>query len=244
MSIRACSFLILAAHLRGKRKAHAIRESLETAKRIKDELIRASLLGRIGTNPAAADHLTEIYEAVELIDSKELRDPLLHELESLPYAKFTLDHIPSRIGSLPVARQNEEGPLPHVDIRPPQLPDTPSQLWEPRPAGRPLQSTAHREELFAFIREVYGSLLKSLTLRNQMRAYIFRKDPRLYRAIVNYESRNGELPHDIRMPAKPSLVQQRLEKAKREGLGKLSKPERRSVVGKLLRMERREEPKS
>lgn len=91
--------------------------------------------------------------------------------------------------------------------------------------------------LLAFLREVYLPYIAA-GFRDNLRAYIFAHDKRLYHAIQNYERRGGgrELPEDIAMPARPELVLRRLEQAVAEGLGSLKRPERQSVTNKLLRM--------
>jgi hypothetical protein len=117
---------------------------------------------------------------------------------------------------------------------PSALPEKPPKLWTPRPRGRPAPGAEN--VLFAFIRETYGPYFEA-GFRNELRPFIFRQDRALYDAIKHYERGGRELPPDIAMPTRPEIVQERFERAKREGLGSLSGPERHSVVKKLRRME-------
>jgi hypothetical protein len=113
------------------------------------------------------------------------------------------------------------------------LPDKPPRLWTPRAPGRP--KPGWEEELFDFIREVYGPYIRA-GFRDELRAYIFAKDRALYRAIGNFEQHGGrELPPDISMPSQRDLVRERLERAYHNGLDELTKRERRSVTGRLRR---------
>lgn len=123
-----------------------------------------------------------------------------------------------------------------------RLPEMPPRLW-PRPArGRPWHGSPD-EVLFAFIREVYSPFIEA-GFRDQLRAYIFSHDKPLYDAITGYQRRHGgqELPEDIALPSRNDLVLRRLKKAAQEGFGKLSRPERRSVTGKLKRAEKPPKP--
>lgn len=110
------------------------------------------------------------------------------------------------------------------------LPETPSRLWPGRSRGRP--SPQSNELLLAFLRETYGDLMPAH--RDELRSYIHRKDPKLYRAIADYE-RNNSLPDDLRMPTQNDLVMARLRRAARSGFKGMTKSERRSVTGKLSR---------
>lgn len=120
------------------------------------------------------------------------------------------------------------------------LPKKPPKLFPARPRGRPKPGVAEAQ-LIEFIREVYGDYIKA-GLREQIRPYLFNSDRRLYDAIYSFEYGGGILPDDIALPSRTDLVLQRFDKAKKEGLKALSKNERRSVLGKLLREERRETP--
>jgi hypothetical protein len=126
------------------------------------------------------------------------------------------------------------------------LPETPSRMWTPRPSGRPPKGVSYDDELISFIREVYGVHLKdkSLKERHEVRVYIWNKNRELYTAVDHYEKRKGRLPPDIELPARPTLVEERLKRAAQLGFKRLTPPERRSVVGRLDRMERHEGPKA
>jgi len=128
------------------------------------------------------------------------------------------------------------------------LPANPAKFWKPRGRGRPLAGASYDQDLIDFIRDVYGSLLdgKSLAERNTVRAYIFRKDKKLYEAILSYENRGRSkqtLPPDIFMPSETDIVDQRIEKVRREGIGSLTKPERRSINSRLVRLDQQNKPK-
>lgn len=118
------------------------------------------------------------------------------------------------------------------------LPKIPPQVWKPRPRGRPANGIRYNDHLIAFIREVYGPILKGKapTERQQVRSYIFNKDRSLYERIVDYE-RDNILPKDIYMPSDRSLTRKRIEKLQRVGLAGLEGPERKSVVAKARRLE-------
>jgi hypothetical protein len=123
------------------------------------------------------------------------------------------------------------------------LPETPSRMWTPRPAGRPPKGVSYDEELFKFIRDVYGDILKdkSNDERQQVRSYIFNKDEKLYDTIIRFERDGSKLPPDIGMPTVPKLLEERFQEAMRNGLYAMPKPARRAVSDKLGRIAKQEQ---
>lgn len=113
------------------------------------------------------------------------------------------------------------------------LPDKPARVWPGRPRGRPQPGS--EETLFEFIRETYGPYFQEH--RHELRGFIHRNDLPLYKAIVAYERGGGgrELPDNISMPSQRDIVKARFEKAVRGGYDALTKPERRSVLGRIKR---------
>ena len=118
------------------------------------------------------------------------------------------------------------------------LPEAPPRYWPKRQRGRPQPGS--EEALFTFIRETYGRYFEHH--RDELRAYIHRHDRKLYKAIDAFERGAGgrELPEDIQMPKQSELVDKRVQRAARQGLATLSKPERRSVLGRVRRTEKRQ----
>jgi hypothetical protein len=76
--------------------------------------------------------------------------------------------------------------------------------------------------------------------RERLRSYICRNDPKLYRAIVDFERRD-DLPKKLTMPTRDDLVLSRLQRAAANGFVDFSKAERRSVTGALSRAEKRKQ---
>lgn len=118
-----------------------------------------------------------------------------------------------------------------------QLPEVPPRLWPGRPPGRP-KHTKGDDPLVTFIREVYGPFFARS--RNKLRAYIWGKDGKLYRAIQSYKRGNRQLPADIAMPSEREIAEERFNRAVKKGLGKLSRPERDTVRKRLWRHERQQ----
>jgi phospholipid N-methyltransferase len=118
-----------------------------------------------------------------------------------------------------------------------RLPETPPRLWPRAPRGRPWHRS-HEAELHTFIEQVYGPYIAA-GFRDQLRGYIFRNDKALYAAIARYEFAGHQLPEAIALPTRDDLVMKRLKKAAESGFKSLSRPERRSVTGKLKRSERK-----
>jgi hypothetical protein len=241
---RASALIGIADRTKGQQQLRAIDRAIETAKDIDNALARGLCLARIVDQaPLTTAQRGVIKETIETISRNDIREWVLRRILELEDKDVGAERPRASVGSPNIARR-EEGLLPNDRSEVVVFPENPSRLWPGRPRGRP-KSGSYDRELFLFIREVYGRYLKG-GLRNQVRAYILNKDPKLYQAIVSYERRGDvarKLPRDIDMPSKPNQVQERLEKARRDGLRGLTKPERRSVLGKLLRMERQAGPK-
>jgi hypothetical protein len=101
-----------------------------------------------------------------------------------------------------------------------ELPENPTELW----TGVRGTGVLFEDALPKFIQRVYGRYIG----RGLTRSYIFRKDPKLYRAINTYETNIEKLPFDI--PSERDLVDQKFELLAREGRGALSAADRRSVL--------------
>jgi hypothetical protein len=122
---------------------------------------------------------------------------------------------------------------------PHELPPQPPRLWQKRSRGGPNKGEGP-ELLFAFLREVYGPYFPNC--RNQLRKYLYQHDRVLWDAINDYEHRKGgrKLPPDIEMPTERELLKRLVQRAAKEGLGKLSKAERRTVRVHYWRRQRLE----
>jgi hypothetical protein len=186
------------------------------------------LKAAFGEGHAWVKHADALKKAIEItisIGSIDATDTRIAQLEPQHFSQRKIDEMPYISKKL--------------------LPDAIVERWVPRPKGRPTKVDPYDEQLFKFIRKVYGAYLKA-GRRSEVRSFIFNNDPDLYQAITTYERRGKELrklPPDIDMPTRNDLVEERFEKAKREGLKKLTEPERRSVLGKLRRMEPPKDPR-
>ena len=114
------------------------------------------------------------------------------------------------------------------------LPKKPSKLFTARHSGKksPAQQAAADLEVVNFIKEVYGPYL--VEHRAKLLAYIREHDPALTNAIAVLK-RNNRLPPAVYIPSRTEALEELVQKAAKEGLKSLSKPERRSIRGAISR---------
>lgn len=130
---------------------------------------------------------------------------VLKALNSLRYRPDTGQKVEEDDGSrvpLPAKRPTGGGAI--EDKEPPApvtLPETPPKFWVSPKPGRPPASEAGR--LIAFLDDVYAQFLP--LHRDSLRPYILEHDPKLYKAIQNFE-RSHTLPTHLTMTTQNERV--------------------------------------
>ncbi|MDR6871129.1 hypothetical protein J2Y55_002137 [Bosea sp. BE125] len=112
------------------------------------------------------------------------------------------------------------------------LPIKPSKIWEYNFKGR--SNAEKKPVLLKFIEDVYGDYFT--LCRNEIRDYIRRNDPKLYLSLKGFGFSN--LPAKFRMPSRDDRLELRIQKAAAGDYSRLDAKERRSVKGKIDRLEK------
>jgi hypothetical protein len=114
-----------------------------------------------------------------------------------------------------------------------RLPAEPSALWDADFRGK--SKLAKKTALLKFLDDVYGGYFPKH--RDKLRDYIRTKNPELHAALKNYGFDN--LPEKFKMPSRDERLMGRLKKAADGAYEDMSPPERRSIRGKLSRLEQK-----
>jgi hypothetical protein len=121
---------------------------------------------------------------------------------------------------------------------PSSLPPKPTRYWSADFRGK--SKTEKGDALIKFIEDEYGAFFEEY--RDQMRDYIRSVDPKLHAAIKNFGFSN--LPTRFQMPSRDDKLKARLKRAAAGAYERMPKSEKRSVRGKLDRLEGKKGPKS